>query len=318
MNEIRWGVIGCGDVCEHKGGPPLYHTPGSRLVACHRRDAAAGADFARRHGPSAFEPTLDGLLARDDIDAVYIATPPAFHAAQTIAAAAAGKHVLVEKPMAEDTAGCRAMVAATAAASVTLAVAYYRRGYPSIQRLRRWVAEHAATELWINARFPLSHRLDLLHDLGGTIASVAIRDELVPGADDRRGPVLHATCANGLHARMGVAWGEQGHAPEQLGLTAADGAQAELRDLKAGDLILDGAPTACGGLPWTHSGTVANLVAHLNHGDALLCDGAEGLRSTVIMDYVSNLQPDGPELSVDYDDPPPFNRERAAAVNLLG
>ncbi len=52
-DEVRWGIIGSGDVAEHKGGPALYNVEGSRLVAVMSRRAEKAADFARRTGPSA-------------------------------------------------------------------------------------------------------------------------------------------------------------------------------------------------------------------------------------------------------------------------
>ena len=75
----------------------------------------------------------------DDIDAVYVATPPAPHAEQTIAAAEAGKHVLCEKPMAMDTASCDRMIAAAQANGVKLGVAYYRRFYPVLVRVKELI-----------------------------------------------------------------------------------------------------------------------------------------------------------------------------------
>ena len=50
MKIIRWGIIGCGDVCEVKSGPGFQKAEGSALVAVMRRDGAKAADYARRHG----------------------------------------------------------------------------------------------------------------------------------------------------------------------------------------------------------------------------------------------------------------------------
>ena len=72
----------------------------------------------------------------DTIDAVYLATPVREHLPQTILAAAAGKHVLVEKPMAITANECDEMIAACAEANVQLGVAYYRRFYPIVERIK--------------------------------------------------------------------------------------------------------------------------------------------------------------------------------------
>lgn len=127
---IRWGVIGVGDVVEHKSGPALQHVPGSTIAAVMRRDGARAEDFARRHGvPRAYD-DADALVEDETVDAVYVATPPDSHAEHTIRAAAAGKPVYVEKPMARTVPECEAMIDACESAAVGLYVAYYRRALP--------------------------------------------------------------------------------------------------------------------------------------------------------------------------------------------
>lgn len=127
---IRWGILGCGDVAEKKSGPALYKADGSELVAVMRRDRAKAEDFARRHHAKRAYDTVESLLSDPDVDAVYVATPPALHLEHTIAAAEAGKHVLVEKPMAVNANECEAMIRVCRDAGVHLHVAYYRRFYP--------------------------------------------------------------------------------------------------------------------------------------------------------------------------------------------
>ncbi|MGF1627192.1 MAG: Gfo/Idh/MocA family protein [Alphaproteobacteria bacterium] len=141
MTTIRWGIIGCGDVCEVKSGPGLYKARDSALVAVMRRDGAKAADFARRHGVARSYDDADALIGDRDVDAVYVATPPDSHKDYTLRAAAAGKHVLVEKPMALSVAECEAMVAGCRDAGVNLYVAYYRRALPRFEALRRLVQD---------------------------------------------------------------------------------------------------------------------------------------------------------------------------------
>lgn len=143
MKIIRWGIIGCGDVCEVKSGPGFQKAEGSALVAVMRRDGALAADFARRHGvPRSYD---DGgaLIADPEVDAVYVATPPSTHAELTARVAAAGKPVYVEKPMATHRAETEAMVAACARAGVPLFVAYYRRALPRFAAVKTLLAEGA-------------------------------------------------------------------------------------------------------------------------------------------------------------------------------
>jgi predicted dehydrogenase len=121
--EYGIGVIGAGfmgrtwsHVAQMAPGTPL------RAVAGGRRAAALAADYGVPE-----EPSVDALLARDDVAAVIVTSPPLAHPDQVAAAAAAGKHVLVEKPMARDAAACLAMARACDEAGVTLAVVSQHR-----------------------------------------------------------------------------------------------------------------------------------------------------------------------------------------------
>ena len=143
MRPLRWGILGCGDIAERTFAPCLLHSPHCELVAVSRRDGARARAFAEKFGVPHWHTEDDALLARDDIDAVVIATPPHVHPAQTMAAAARGKHVLVEKPMALSPAKCRAMNSACRDAGVRLGVAYRRRLFPQVRRLKELIAEGA-------------------------------------------------------------------------------------------------------------------------------------------------------------------------------
>jgi 1,5-anhydro-D-fructose reductase (1,5-anhydro-D-mannitol-forming) len=140
MRTIRWGIIGCGDVTEVKSGPALAKAPHSELVAVMRRDARRAADYARRHRVARWHDDAEAILGAPDIDAVYVATPPASHRDYVLRCAAARKAVLVEKPMALTRRDCDEMIAACAAAGVPLWVAYYRRALPRFVAVRDLVA----------------------------------------------------------------------------------------------------------------------------------------------------------------------------------
>jgi predicted dehydrogenase len=143
MAIIRWGIIGCGDVTEVKSGPGFQKADGSALVAVMRRDAAKAADYARRHGVPRWYGDAEALLRDPEVDAVYVATPPSSHRHYAGLAAAAGKPVYVEKPMAIDHGECRAMIDACRAAGVPLVTAYYRRALPRFARIKALVDEGA-------------------------------------------------------------------------------------------------------------------------------------------------------------------------------
>lgn len=139
MTTVRWGILGCGDVTEVKSGPGFRKARGSALVAVMRRDAAKAEDYALRHGVPRWYSDAEALVRDPDVDAVYVATPPSTHCQYTVLAAAAGKPVYVEKPMALDHGECRVMIEACAAAGVPLFTAYYRRAMPRFARIKTLV-----------------------------------------------------------------------------------------------------------------------------------------------------------------------------------
>jgi len=141
--SIRWGILGCGAVCEVKSGPALQRAVGSELVAVMRRSADKAADYARRHNVPRWTDDADALIRDADVDAVYVATPPGSHCHYALRVCAAGKPAYVEKPMARNHSECRRMVDAFAAADLPLFVAYYRRGLPRFRKVRDLLAAGA-------------------------------------------------------------------------------------------------------------------------------------------------------------------------------
>jgi len=137
---VGWGLVGCGDIAAKRVAAALARAEGSALVTVARARAALSAEFAERHGARRWHADWRGVLADPEVDAVYLATPVHLHAEQAVAAAEAGKHVLCEKPMALETAGCERMIAAARAHGVRLGVAYYRHHYRVIARLRELLA----------------------------------------------------------------------------------------------------------------------------------------------------------------------------------
>jgi predicted dehydrogenase len=106
-----------------------------RFVAAHTRTRASAEDFCRDKGV----PLIDGyekILADPNIDAVVLATPHSQHEQQVLQAAAAGKHIHVEKPITLDRKSADRAVAATRKAGVVLAVGYCRRFHPSVVDVR--------------------------------------------------------------------------------------------------------------------------------------------------------------------------------------
>ena len=134
--RIRWGVAGCGWVARDYVIPGIRAVDNAVFAAAQDPDHAALAplsDAATYHA-------LDDMLARDDIDAVYIAAPNHLHAPIALACARARKAVLCEKPIAHDLAGARAICAAFTEAGVPFATAYDQRFHAAHRMIRAMIA----------------------------------------------------------------------------------------------------------------------------------------------------------------------------------
>jgi len=135
-DPIRWGIIGCGDVTEIKSGPGFTKAGGSTISACMRRNSEKAADYAKRHNIPKWYNDGDALINDEEVDAVYIATPPSSHKLYTLKAAAAGKPVYVEKPMAMNAVEVKEMISACEENDVPLFVAFYRRRLPVFVKVK--------------------------------------------------------------------------------------------------------------------------------------------------------------------------------------
>ncbi len=136
MNEVKWGLIGCGDIARKRVATALSSASNSSLVAVSRARSDLAAEFAREFGARKHYSDWRQMVEDGEVNAIYIATPVYLHKEQTVAAAEAGKHVLCEKPMALDVEECDVMIATCRNQSVRFGVAYYRHFYPAVQRIK--------------------------------------------------------------------------------------------------------------------------------------------------------------------------------------
>jgi len=131
---LRWGVVGtggiAGDFCE-----ALQHSARCRVVNVAGSSPGKARDFAARAGIDAWSDGLSQLLADSSVEAVYIATPHPLHEAQALAAIAAGRHVLCEKPLTLDEAGAARVIAAARSQGVFLMEAFMYRCHPLVREL---------------------------------------------------------------------------------------------------------------------------------------------------------------------------------------
>ncbi len=137
---VKWGVIGAGGIASRRTIPEgLLPSPQCELVALMDVDPGRAAAAAQRFGVRQWFTRAEDLLALPEVEAVYIATPNCYHKEQTVAAARAGKHVLVEKPMALSERDAEEMVTACRRAGVQLMVAYMMRFHAHHQRLKAMI-----------------------------------------------------------------------------------------------------------------------------------------------------------------------------------
>ncbi len=136
---IRWGMIGCGDVAENKSGPGLSKAEGSSLEMVMSRDAAKTEDFAKRHGIKRWTTEEDEIISDTNVDAIYVATPPDSHCYYSKLVAAAGKPLLVEKPIARNIKEAEELIDCCNSAGVPLFVGYYRRAMPRFNMVKEWI-----------------------------------------------------------------------------------------------------------------------------------------------------------------------------------
>ncbi len=140
---IRWGVIGAGDVFEHKSGAAFYKTPNSELVAVMRTNAVKAEETARRHGAKRWYTDAESLVSDPDVNAVYIASPHSLHPKHVALVARAKKSVLCEKPLGVSTAQSQECVEVCRQHGVSLTVAYYRRFWDITQVMLKFLRDGA-------------------------------------------------------------------------------------------------------------------------------------------------------------------------------
>lgn len=138
---IRFGIIGCGTIAEHRHIPTLIDLPDAELVALADPRTDQLERLSRKFQIDAVYTDYNELLARDDIDAVTVATPVGAHAPVVLDCARARKHVFCEKPPSDDEAAAERMYKAMLRAGRLLAFNLEARFRTDSQTMRRWLAE---------------------------------------------------------------------------------------------------------------------------------------------------------------------------------
>lgn len=139
---LRWGVLGPGAIAADFTDALHRHT-GQRVVACGSRSPERAASFAAAHGVERAHGSYEALVGDPEVDVVYVATPHSKHLEHALLAIAAGKHVLIEKPMAVTAEQGRRIAAAARDAGVFAMEAMWTRYLPQTDIIRRLLEDGA-------------------------------------------------------------------------------------------------------------------------------------------------------------------------------
>lgn len=144
---LRFGILGCARIVRRAIAGAFTQTPGAKLTAIAGRSAATARDWAAEFGIPKHFGSYEALIADSEIDAVYIPLPNELHLPWVERAAAAGKHILCEKPLALNAAEAQQMRDACRKAGVTLMEAFMWRHHPRVVHARKLLADGKLGEL---------------------------------------------------------------------------------------------------------------------------------------------------------------------------
>jgi 1,5-anhydro-D-fructose reductase (1,5-anhydro-D-mannitol-forming) len=180
--SLRWALLGASDIAATRM-IPAFRAAGHEVVVVQSGSSEWAAEYARTHGIGAWDTSVDEAVARADVDAVYVSSTNDRHRAQVEASAAAGRHVLAEKPLALSLADAEAMVAACESAGVVMATNHHLPASPVHRTVKRLVAEGEVGEV---RAIHVSHAVGLPDHLrswriddpvgGGVVLDVFVHD----------------------------------------------------------------------------------------------------------------------------------------------
>jgi predicted dehydrogenase len=181
MKEVRYGVVGAGWISQIAFMPAVAQTENSELTAIISGNADNASRLAEFHGVHHIYDydRFDEMLADDIVDAVYIALPNSMHADYAVRAAKAGKHALVEKPLAITVEQCEAMISAAKEAGTWLMTAYRLHNDPGTIELLEQIRKGAIgdprffTSVFSFQSPPENHRLRAEH-WGGPLQDIGV------------------------------------------------------------------------------------------------------------------------------------------------
>ncbi|MFJ8630682.1 Gfo/Idh/MocA family protein [Streptomyces sp. NPDC093568] len=284
---MRIGLLGTGPWAQMAHAPALDRHAEVDFVGVWGRRAAPTKELAHTYGVRAYD-DVDALLA--DVDAVAVALPPAIQADLAARAARAGRHLLLDKPLAPTVEQARAVVEAVAETGVASVVFFTTRFQPETEA---WITEQAAVEGWFTGRAqwlgavfsgdgnpfadsPWRRDKGALWDVGPHALSV-----LLPVLGDAR---RVAAAAHGPGDTVHLVLDHSGGASSTLTLSltappAAAGATVELRGAAGVTLLPESTESSVAALIRATDA----LLSAARGGEAHTCDAAFGLRVTEIL-----------------------------------
>lgn len=305
MTKLKWLLAGIGDITTKRVLPAILAEPRSVLVGLVTRDPQKAAPYGV---PSWND--LDTALRQSGADAVYIGTPVALHAPQTIAALRAGKHVLCEKPVAMNYSEAASMQAAALEAGRVFGVSYYRRLYGKVQRAKalveagaigRPVFAEACCHDWfypvdgfrgwlvdpkLAGGGPLydigSHRIDLMNFFFGTPVRVAGQlSTLIQPTEVEDNATILVEYQNGVRAIIDARWHSR-VVRDEFRIRGTEG-EIDLTPLNGPELVYPAGREEIPAPANLHFPCLENFVSAVLEGQPLVSSGA----TAIVTDWIT-------------------------------
>ena len=219
MKKFGWGFIGAGAIA-NRFMAGLMQVPDAYLAAVSSRTYEKARTFAGKYNAKVYKSTEE-LIADEDVDIVYVATPHTVHRENTLMAIEIGKPVLCEKPMAPNAKMVTEMVQAARKKRVYLMEAMWTRFFPAMQKVRKWLDEGRIGKVqFVTADFGYYEEEDpskIIFDpntAGGSLLDVGIYPIafafMVFGKKPNRITGLADMASTGVDAAMGCTLGFEG------------------------------------------------------------------------------------------------------------
>lgn len=154
MQKLKWAVLGAGDVARRRAMPAINKAENAELFAIFSRAEERAKRIAEEYGAERYYTDVDELLSDEEVDAVYISTPPYLHCEHTCLAAEYGLDIVCDKPMAMNPAECERMIDACEVNRVALQICFLFRFHSCFKKIKKLVSEGKLGQV-VQARMPI-------------------------------------------------------------------------------------------------------------------------------------------------------------------